>query len=51
MNVKQIPSHVRFLGPHTWAKLTLLSTYISVTKIPSHVRPLRPHTCVKVNIP
>ena len=44
ISVKQTPSHVKSLGPHTWAKLTLLGIYISVKQIPSHVRSLRPHT-------
>ena len=49
ISVKQIPSHVRSLGPHTWAKLTFIDIYVRVTQIPIHVRPLEPHICVKVN--
>ena len=50
MSVQQIPSHVRSLGPHIWAKLTLLGIYISVKQIPSHVRSLGPHTFVKLTL-
>ena len=51
ISVKQIPSHVRSLGPQTWAKLTLLDIYISVKQITSHVRSLGPHTWGKIDTP
>ena len=50
ISVKQIPSHVKFLRPHTWAKLTLLGIYISVKQIPSHVRSLGLHTWKKLTL-
>ena len=50
ISVKQILSHVRFLGPHTWMKLTLLGIYISVKQIPSHVRSLGPYTWLKLTL-
>ena len=51
ISVKQIPSHVRSLGPYTWAKLTLFGIYVSVKWIPSYVRSLGPLTWAKVNTP
>ena len=48
ISVKQIPSHVRSLGSHTWVKLTLIGIYISVKQIPSRVRSLGPNTWVKL---
>ena len=65
MNVKQTPSHVRSLGPHTWTRLTLLDIhisvkqtpklalldiYISVKQTPSHVRSLGPHTWTRLTL-
>ena len=50
ISVKQVPSHVRSLGLHTWAKLTLFGIYISVKQVPSHVRSLRPHTWAKLTL-
>ena len=50
MNVKQVPSHVRSLEPHTWMKLTLIGIYMNVKQVPSHVRSLKPHTWAKLTL-
>ena len=50
MNVKQIPSHVRSLEPHIWAKLTILGICMNVKQIPSHVKSRTTHLG-KINNP
>ena len=50
ISVKQIRSHARSLGPHTWVKLTLFGIYISVKQISSHVRSLELHTWAKLTL-